>query len=78
MNFTHERVVAIVRLIVMLVTAALGGFGLTVDADSLYTIALCGIAFVAAIISWWKNNNITKAAGEAQDYLNNLKLTGGR
>lgn len=68
-----EKVVAIARLAVMLIAAVAGAFGLTVDADSLLTIAACVVALAAGIWSWWKNNNLTEAAQIAQGYLDALK-----
>lgn len=73
MSFDRDRIVAIVRLLVMLASAVAGGFGLTVDADSLGTIAACAVAVVAGVYSWWKNNNVTKAAQDAQAYLDAIK-----
>lgn len=72
-DFTRERIVAIIRLVIMLVSAVAGGFGLTIDPDSLGTIVACGVALVAGVYSWWKNANVTKAAAEAQRYLDSIK-----
>lgn len=72
-DFTRERIVAIVRLLVMLASAVAGGFGLAIDADSLATIVACGVALVAGVYAWWKNSNITEAATEAQHYLDSIK-----
>ena len=72
-NWNSERVVAVLRLVVMLVAAVAGGFGLTVDPDSLLTIAMCVVAGAAGVWSWWKNNNVTAGAQEAQKYLDGLK-----
>ena len=72
-DWTTERVKAIARLAVMLVAAVAGGFGLTVDADALLTIVMCAVALVAGVYSWWKNANLTKAAQEAQEYLDTIK-----
>ena len=72
-DFTRERIVAIIRLVIMLVSAVAGGFGLTIDPDSLGTIAACAVALVAGVYSWWKNANITEAAAEAQHYLDSIK-----
>lgn len=74
-DWTIERVSAIARLLVMLVSAVAGGFGLTVDPDSLGTIAACAVALVAGVYGWWKNNNLTKAAQDAQAYLDAVKAT---
>lgn len=72
-DFSRERVVAIIRLLVMLASAVAGGFGLTLDPDSLGTIAACAVALVAGVYSWWRNNNVTKAAQDAQAYLDAIK-----
>ena len=72
-NFNRERIVAIVRLLVMLASAVAGGFGLTLDPDSLGTIAACAVALAAGVYSWWKNANVTQAAQEAQKYLDGIK-----
>ena len=73
MDFSTERIKAIIRLLVMLATTAAGGFGLTIDPDSLGTIAFCVAALAAGIYAWWKNNNITDAAQAAQGYLDEIK-----
>lgn len=74
-GWNAQRVGAVIRLAVMLVAAVAGGFGLTVDADSLLTIASCAVALVAGVYSWWKNNNLTQAAQQAQEYLDAIKAT---
>ena len=74
-DFNRERIVAIVRLLVMLASAVAGGFGLTVDPDALGTIAACAVALAAGVYGWWKNNNLTKAAQDAQTYLDAVKAT---
>lgn len=72
-DFNRERIVAVVRLLVMLVSAVAGGFGLTIDPDGLSTIVACAVALVAGVYSWWRNNNVTEAATEAQHYLDSIK-----
>lgn len=72
-DFNRERIVAIVRLLVMLASAVAGGFGLTVDPDGLGTVVACGVACIAGVYSWWKNANVTQAAQEAQRYLDGIK-----
>ena len=72
-GWTSERVIAIVRLAVMLVAAVAGGFGLTLDPDGLATIVACAMALIAGVWSWYKNNNLTKAAQTAQHYLDAIK-----
>lgn len=68
-----QTIMAFVRLAVMLVATGLAVFGVTVDAESLFTIIMCVVAVVAAIVSWWKNNNVTEAASAAQKVLDELK-----
>ena len=77
-DFTRERIVAIIRLVIMLVSAVTGGFGLTIDPDSLGTIVACGVALAAGVYSWWKNANVTEAATEAQRYLDSIKGGGAQ
>lgn len=68
-----QTIMAFIRLAVMLVATGLAVFGVTVDAESLFTIIMCIVAVVAAIVSWWKNNNVTEAASAAQKVLDELK-----
>lgn len=72
-NWTNSRVVAIVRLLIMLAAAIAGGFGLTLDPDSLATIIACAVALAAGVWSWYKNNNLTTAATTAQKYLEEIR-----
>ena len=73
MGFNKERVIAIARLLVMLASTVAGGLGLAVDPDSLGTVVACGVALVAGVWAWWKNNNVTEGAQLAQDFLDGIK-----
>lgn len=73
MDFTTERVTAIARLLVTLAAMVAGGVGIALDADALYTVSACALALVASAYSWWKNNNLTEAAAQAQAYLDTIK-----
>ena len=77
MDITTERVTAIARLLVTLAAMVAGGVGIALDADALYTVAACALALVASAYSWWKNNNLTEAAAQAQAYLDTIKQGGG-
>lgn len=72
-DFTTERVSAIARLLVTLASMVAGGLGIALDADALYTVLACALALAAAVWSWWKNNNLTEAATQAQAYLDTIK-----
>lgn len=71
--WNSERVMAIARLACTLAATVAAGFGLAVDADALYTGAACVLAVVCYAWSWWKNNNISQAAQDAQAYLDSVK-----
>lgn len=69
-----QTLMAFVRLLCMIATTGLAMFGITVDADALFVGAMIVLALVAYIWAWWKNNNVTTAATEAQKYLDELKV----
>ena len=73
-NLIVRTIVSIIALINFI--AAQRGFNpLNIDEQSIYVV----VSPIVAIITWawgfWKNNNFTKAAKEAQKHLNNLKST---
>lgn len=73
------RAIAITRLIVSMVTiinviaAAFGWEPLGVDGETVYLIVSMILAVVANVWSWWKNNNMTKAAQAGQAVIDELK-----
>ena len=69
----RQTVWAFVRLLCMLVTTAFAMFGISVDADALFVGATLILAIASYIWAWWKNNNVTDAATEAQRALDELK-----
>lgn len=68
-----QTIVAFVRLICMLVTSAATLFGVAVDADVLFIAIMCLCALATIIWGWWKNNNVSEAATEAQELLGMIK-----
>ena len=68
-----QTLMAFIRLACSLIATGLALYGVSVDADALFVLAMIVVALVAYIWSWWKNNNVTTAATEAQKVLDELK-----
>lgn len=71
-----ERVLAIARLACTLAASVAAGFGIALDADAVFVGAACLIACGCYAWSWWKNNNVTKAAQDAQKVLDEIRKGG--
>lgn len=72
-----QTIMAFVRLVCTLVATAAAMFGFAIDAEALFTGAACLLAFGFFVWSWWKNNNVTEAATEAQEVLDLIKMGDG-
>ena len=68
-----QTLMAFIRLACSLIATGLALYGVSVDADALFVVAMIVFAPVAYIWSWWKNNNVSTAATEAQKVLEELK-----
>lgn len=68
-----EKAKAIVTIIVTAVVNIANMCGWALDADTWITAALSVLSVVTIAYSWWKNNNLTDAAIEAQKVLDTLK-----
>ena len=68
-----QTVMAFVRLACMLIATGCTMFGVAMDADALFTGVMLVISVVVYIWAWYKNNNVTKAATEAQKVLDEMK-----
>ena len=68
-----QTLMAFIRLACSLIATGLALYGVSVDADALFVLAMIVVALVAYIWSWWKNNNVSTAATEAQKVLDELK-----
>lgn len=81
-NMKNEKTKAIIRLIVMLVLTAnmaltvAGKNPIPLDETALTEWLTVAAAGISAIWSWWKNNNVTEKAQEAQNTLRGLKEDG--
>lgn len=71
-----ESALALVRLVTPMIASVAAVFGWTLDAGILTNVLISVAAVVLFIWSWWKNNNITVAAQEAQVVLRELKASG--
>lgn len=70
-----ERTKAIATLAVALLALALVfaiAFG-AIDADALTSAVAAVLSIGSTIVAWWRNNNVTEAAQNAQRYLDELK-----
>lgn len=72
----QQAIIRLVVLFVLLVNQTLIIYGwnpLPFSEEQIYE-AVSSVAVVAmSIYTWWKNNNVTKEAQQAQEYLNELK-----
>lgn len=75
MEFNAESAKAIARLIVTVIAAVATTFGWSFDANLWLNIILSVVSIALLIyVCWWKNQNLTSAAQEAQKVLNELKV----
>ena len=75
-NIDKDLIARIVLSVIAFINLLANAFGfnpISVDENAVYTTVL----FVAALVVWiwgfWKNNNFTQNAKDAQKYLNDLK-----
>lgn len=76
MNEVSKAIIRLIVTAVLLVNATLTAKGVNpipFDANTFTEVATQVAAAIAVIWSWWKNNNVTKAARYTQDSLNELK-----
>lgn len=69
-----ERIKAIVTLVVVCGVNIANVMGYAVDAEAWVNVALSILSAVSIIYAWWKNQNVTEQAAQAQVLLNALKL----
>lgn len=68
-----ERIKAAVTLIVTAVVNVANLFGYALDAETWVNAALTIASFALILYTWWKNQNITPEAAQAQMLLDALK-----
>ncbi len=72
-QINSETAVAVVRLAVALIVALGAMLGFDVDGDAILNTALAVASVGVMACVWWKNNNVTLAAQEAQEVLDEIK-----
>ena len=70
---TKEQIMAFVRLLATMTATCLTMVGISMDADTLYIVFGMAVTVAAMVWAWWKNNNLTDAAQQAQEFLALLK-----
>lgn len=72
----QQAIIRLVVLFILLINQTLILYGwnpLPFSEDQIYE-AISSVALVGvALFNWWKNNNVTKEAQQAQEYLEELK-----
>ena len=71
----QEQIISITRLLIPLLAACFTAAGLEVDVSTLWIVAGAAVFAITFVWAWWKNNNITIAAQQAQQTLDELKAT---
>lgn len=74
MAYNEETLQAFIRLIATLVVSVGTAIGWAMDMDLVVGIIASAVSiFMAVRFLWWKNNNVTPEAQEAQVVLDELK-----
>src|SRR5690625_5598 len=72
-----QAIIRLAILLILLLNQVLLVLGLSpLSEELLYEDASSVATIGIALWTWWKNNNVTKEAQEAQKYLNELKKEG--
>lgn len=68
-----ERIKAIVTIVVTAIVNVANVMGYAADADQWVNVALSILSAITILYAWWKNQNVTDEAIQAQAYLDDLK-----
>lgn len=68
-----QSIKAIVTLLIVCVVNVANVAGFALDYDLWFNVTFSVFSVVSVVYAWWKNQNITKAAQLAQEYLDDLK-----
>lgn len=75
-NLNSQTIVAFARLAVTLILSVAAVFGWALDWGLVYNVIVSALGLAMLLWSWWKNNNVTQAAQEAQLLLDEIKENG--
>lgn len=73
-NINSQTVTAVVRLAVALAVSLFAMFGVEIDGDGIENAVLAVASALVLMWVWWRNNNVTLAAQEAQTVLDAIRL----
>lgn len=78
MNVNYQTLASIIRLAVGLVVAMAAAFGINLDSELAYNVAIAAAALAVLVyLWWWKDNPITKAAQKAHEIFAMMKSDKG-
>ncbi len=76
MTGTIIRTVCLALALINQILTATGHGIIQIDDETLAQLISTVATVITAVIAWWKNNSITKAAREADEYMHKLKSRG--
>ena len=69
----QERAKAVITIVVTAAVNIANVYGYAVDAEPVVTTVLSVFSAVCILYAWWKNQNVTEEAQQAQAVLDHLK-----
>jgi len=73
MTGTIIRTVCLALALVNQILTATGHSIIPIDDETVTQLISASATVITAVVAWWKNNSITKAAREADEYMHALK-----
>ena len=72
---TKDTIIAFIRTAAALAAVIAAAFGVDIDADMIENAVMLAAAFCVVAWGCWKDNNFTKAASEAHEFVQLFKNT---
>lgn len=73
MRMNTQSVIALIRIVAPLVVSAFGAAGVAMDLDTVTCVLVIVAGGIVSVYTGWKNNSITKAAQEADRFMEAVK-----